>query len=64
MTCGVCEVVVEQDEQENGEDGLLVDRLNNNSEKVAGPSEVRKVKTRKFQNPRYWAGFVLLDAMD
>ena len=38
-----CEVVVEQDEQENGEDGLLVDRLNNNSEKVAGHSEVRKV---------------------
>ena len=59
-----CEVEVEQDSQENGESGLLIDRLNNRSENVAESSEVKKIKTRKFQNPRYWAGFVLLDAID
>lgn len=58
------ECEVEVDDRDNGEGGLLIDRLNNNSENLAGPSEVRTVKTRKFQNPRYWAGFVLLDAMD
>ena len=40
---------------------LFTDRLNGNSEKEAEPG---KVKVRKFQNPRYWAGFVLLDAMN
>lgn len=58
------ECEVEVDDRENGEGGLLVDRLNHNSESISEPSEVRTIKTRKFQNPRYWAGFVLLDAMD
>ena len=52
-----CEVEV----GDNGGDGLFVDRLNGGSEKAAEPE---KVKVRKFQNPRYWAGFILLDATD
>lgn len=55
-----CEVEVE----ESGEDGLLIDRLNNASDDVKEPVVVRKEKVRKFQNPRYWAGFVLLDAVN
>ena len=55
-----CEVEVE----ESGEDGLLIDRLNNASDDVKEPAVVRKEKVRKFQNPRYWAGFVLLDAVN
>ena len=49
----------EMDDAENDEGGgLLIDRLNNNSENV------RKVQVHKFNDPIYWAGFVLLDAIN
>lgn len=38
--------------------GILIDRLS--AETNAGKSETRKVC--KFNNPRFWAGFILLDA--
>lgn len=74
-----CEVEVEEDGQDNAGDGLLIDRLNNgsgntdsrnaassadDSGNAAAPTGTRKIKVRKFQNPRYWAGFILLDAID
>ena len=60
----VREYECEMDAEDSEEDGLFVDRLKNNSEKTDKPAEDAKVMVRKFRNPRYWAGFVLLDALN
>lgn len=54
-----CEVDVEEDDGE----ALFIDKLNGNLENDR-PADGRKMTIRKFQDPRYWAGFVLLDAME
>lgn len=56
-----CEVEVEENEGTE----LLIDRLNNSEpQNEVKSASVKKVKVHKFQNPRYWAGFVLLDAIN
>ena len=60
----VREYECEEEVEENGDDSLLISRLNNGGEDDSQPAEATKVKVRKFENPRYWAGFILLDAIN
>lgn len=61
----VREYEIEKDEVEDiSSDNILIDRLNNNDGHDTTATVKKKIKVKKFNDPVYWAGFVLLDGLD